>query len=438
MAREAESAGRGPVRLTIVDDNPFLRAPDGRVHPRAATFHRFAEAVVRAGPFGSARYVIPVRDGESAGASHAGSGGGREDAPDPIRLGPVDESLLRIVPSTPFEGAAGYLRRLPQMWHHNLPLLRRTLDGEHLVWIKVPGSNGAAAALMSDMLGVPRFAYVVGSVREVVAASPRSGPARLAAGGAAALHDALTAALTRTGPSVRLGPELFTSAIAAADMPAPADSGEHRPEVSDMTPPVDTGDRQPESAVGGAWRLVWAGRMAPEKGLGTLLRAVTLLIASDRDVRLTLLGDGPERPRLEAQARTLGITEAIRWEGYVGERERYLAILGESDLFVLPSLSEGVPKVLVEAMACGVPVIASAVGGIPGMLGDGQRGGLVRPADEIDLATSIRSLLEDRSTVRRFRSSGLAWAADHTAERQAERMVDWMKATFPTLPWPIR
>jgi glycosyltransferase involved in cell wall biosynthesis len=176
--------------------------------------------------------------------------------------------------------------------------------------------------------------------------------------------------------------------------------------------------------------------MAPEKGLGTLFRAVTLLLAGGRDVELTLLGDGPERSRLEAQAQTLGITEAIRWEGYVGVRERYLAALQASDLFVLPSLSEGVPKVIVEAMACGLPVVASSVGGVGALLGDGERGRLVRPGDEIDLATTIRSLLEDPATLRRFREGGMAWASDHTAERQAEKLVAWMRATFPSLPWP--
>jgi glycosyltransferase involved in cell wall biosynthesis len=185
------------------------------------------------------------------------------------------------------------------------------------------------------------------------------------------------------------------------------------------------------------WRIAWAGRMAPEKGLATLLRAVTLLVATGRDVRLSLIGDGPERPRLEAQARTLGITDSISWEGYVGERERFVAMLRESDLFVLPSLTEGVPKVLLEAMACGLPVVASAVGGIPALLDDGDRGRLLRAGDEIDLAAAIRSVLEDPSVARTFRERGVAWAAGHTAQRQAERMVDWMRATFPALPWPV-
>ncbi len=407
-----------PIRLTIIDDNPFLRTPDGRVHPRAATFHRFAEAVVRAGPFGIARYVIPVRDAEGDEES---PNGGR-----PTSSGAVDQSLLRIVPSAPFDGAADYLRRLPSMWHQNLPLLRRTLRGEHLVWIKVPGSNGAAVALVAGGLAVPRFAYVVGHVREVVAASPRTGLARFAALGAAALHDLVTSSLRRTGPSVILGTELFTSALDAADILP----------TTDLPLAVAEGGVVRQGRPGHTWRISWAGRLAPEKGLGTLLRAVTLLLANGRDVQLTLLGDGPQRPRLEAQAHILGITDAIRWEGYVADREQYLAALRESDLFVLPSLSEGVPKVLLEAMARGVPVIASAVGGIPAVLGDGQRGRLVRPNDEIELATAIHALLDDPAARQRFRAEGLTWAADHTAERQAERLVGWMRTTFPALPWP--
>ena len=403
---------RGPVRLTIVDDNSFIRDADGRVRPKAATFHRFAEAVVRAGPFGVARYVIPVRDARN------GTG------PDPRALGPVDESLLRIVPSAPFEGAAGYLMALPGMLRYNLPLLRRAVSGEHLVWIKLPASNGAAAALVADALGVARFSYVVGNVREVVGASPRSGPARVAALGAAALHDGIIGALTRTGPTVRLGAELFTSSFTAADLDQ---AGEGL-----VDPPASGG----ESSARGVTRLVWAGRMAPEKDLRTLLRAVTLLRAAGWPAQVTLIGDGPERSRLEAQARTLGISDAVTWLGYVGDRERYLAALRASDLFVLPSLSEGVPKVLVEAMACGLPVIASSAGAIPELLGGGRRGRLFRPGNEIDLAAAIRATAEDPAGLRRFRAAGVAWAADHTAERQAERLVAWMRTAFPNLPWP--
>ncbi len=398
---------RGPVRLTIVDDNPFLRGPDGRVQPRAATFHRFAEAVVRTGHFGRARYVIPV--------SEPGPGDAIETRPT------IDERLLEVVPSEPFDGAADYLRRLPVMWARNLPTLIRTIRAEHLVWIKVPGSNGPLAAYCCAAVGVRRFTYIVGSVREVVAASGRGGAQGLAAGVAAALHDASTKVLAATSPHVRLGPELFTSAVDSDELEAASAA------------------RSARSAAGRASddpiRLVWAGRVAPEKGLIELVEALTLLLARGRRIELDILGEGPERERLEARTRILGVASSVRWRGHIADRSAYLAALGEGDLFVLPSRTEGMPKALVEAMGLGLPAIATAVGGVPAMAGDGERLRLVPPGAATTLSNAIADLLDSTGEMDRLAVRGAAWARDHRAAAQAARLVDRLRESFPALPW---
>lgn len=391
-----------PIRLAILDDNPFVRSLDGRVHPRAALFHRFAEAVVGAGPFAPAAYLVPVRD----------------LAPDeaPPTLEAVDGGRLTVVPTVPFEGIEGYLRHGPALVRRNWPIIRDAIAGADLVWIKAPASNAAIVAIACRIARVPRFTWVAGSVRDVVRGQPgRSTMTAPIAWATAVAYDATTRLLERTGPAVRLDERLFTSVVRREELgPGPGR------------------DRSAD----GPCRLVWAGRIAPEKGLDDLLRAMTDLVAVGRDVRLDVVGDGPTRPALERDAAARGLDGRVRWLGYIGDRGAYLDALRAADLFVLSSRAEGLPKVVVEAMAAGVPVVATRVGAVPALLDDGRRGRLVPPGDPAALAAAIGDLADDPATRAELSQAGLAFAAAHTAEAQAARLVDWLRQTFPALPWP--
>ena len=390
------------VRLAILDDNPFVRTPAGTVHPAAATFHRFAEAVVRAGPFGRARYLIPVRELGPAD-------------PEP-RLGRVDETRLLVDPTVPYAGAADYLRRAPTLARANWPVLRRAIADTDILWIKAPASNALLAAIAARLSHVRRFAYVAGSTRDVVASQRRSGLPGIAAAGAATLYDGVTALLTWTGPAVRLDAELFTSVVDAHDV-----------EETPSEPRTRDRDRP--------WRIAWAGRMAGEKGLPDLVEAVALL-GRDDPVELLLIGDGPARPAVEREVARHGLDGRVRFLGYVADRSRYFEALRAADLFVLPSGSEGVPKVVVEAMAAGVPVVARPVGGTGDVLGHGKRGVLVERPGARALAEAVARLLADDDQRRALRAAAVEWAADRTADAQARRLVHWMATTFPGLPWP--
>jgi glycosyltransferase involved in cell wall biosynthesis len=120
----------------------------------------------------------------------------------------------------------------------------------------------------------------------------------------------------------------------------------------------------------------WTGRMVPVKGLEILLKAVAQMLAVSR-VRVLLIGDGPERTHLENLAYRLGIMDSVRFAGFVPEPQ---SLLAEMDVFALPSLHEGIPMSLLEAFAAGVPVVAAAVGGIPGMVGASGAAHLVQSA----------------------------------------------------------
>ncbi|MFI5234417.1 MAG: glycosyltransferase [Gemmatimonadales bacterium] len=161
----------------------------------------------------------------------------------------------------------------------------------------------------------------------------------------------------------------------------------------------------------------WVGRLSPEKGLDVLLDALARL--PDLPVTLAVVGGGPGRQALELHAEQLGLSGRVVWCGVVPEAVR---VFPAFDLFALSSRSEGTPVVLLEAMITGIPVVATAVGGVPDLLApDG--GVLVGPEDPAALAAAIRGTFvhpagaEVRAGIARARAQrelGVdAWAASY-------------------------
>ena len=133
----------------------------------------------------------------------------------------------------------------------------------------------------------------------------------------------------------------------------------------------------------------WIGRMTPEKGADVLVRAVAAL--TDRRVTTAMVGDGPDLIRCRELAAGLGAGEGMVWPGLVPDAGRLIAAF---DVFVLSSRSEGTPIVLFEAMAAGVPVVATGVGGVPDVVGP-REAVMVPPDDPPALAAAIRAVLAD-------------------------------------------
>jgi len=141
-----------------------------------------------------------------------------------------------------------------------------------------------------------------------------------------------------------------------------------------------------------AARLVCVARLSREKGLTVLLRAAAVLAREGLKFELALIGDGPERGALEELRRELRLDGHVRFEGWQGGAVVQARIVASRAL-VLASLSEGLPIVLMEALALGRPVIATAVGGVAELVRSGDCGWLVRPGSVLALAAAMRSAL---------------------------------------------
>ncbi len=138
--------------------------------------------------------------------------------------------------------------------------------------------------------------------------------------------------------------------------------------------------------------LLFVGRLAPVKGLPILLRALEPLKAKYPKIHLTVIGDGQGRKALEKQTRQAGLSDNVSFVGYKSQSEVAEA-LAASDLFVLPSFAEGVPVVLMEAMAARRPVVTTQIAGIPELVTDGASGLLVPPGNPEALTAAIDKIL---------------------------------------------
>ncbi len=139
-------------------------------------------------------------------------------------------------------------------------------------------------------------------------------------------------------------------------------------------------------ALGDSLRAAYVGRLAPEKGADLLVRAWPDVLAQIPGARLVLIGDGPERPRLEALIGDLGLNGSVTLVGSMADPS---AELRRANLFVLPSLEEGMSIALLEAMALGMPIVASAIPGNRALIDSGTHGRLAPPGDPPSLAAAM-------------------------------------------------
>jgi glycosyltransferase involved in cell wall biosynthesis len=145
------------------------------------------------------------------------------------------------------------------------------------------------------------------------------------------------------------------------------------------------------------------GRLSKVKCQDLLLRAFRQIGSERPEARLLLVGDGPERGPLEALARDLGLAGRVAFAGYQPQPEQYLRVM---DVFALTSRAEGMPLAILEAWASALPVVATRVGGIPGLVEDGRTGLLVDSGDEPALTQALRRVLAEPGLARRLGEAG--------------------------------
>lgn len=244
----------------------------------------------------------------------------------------------------------------------------RALDVVHVHQI---GWGLVVATLLGRLTGVPVVAHPHSGAGATVRAVRASGRSRL-----------LRWALTRVDGAIALGDEMAGQLRSLGVAPE---------RIHLIGNAVDTERFRPAAERAATPSVLYVGRLSPEKGVDVLLRAWALVLQAHPTAHLRLVGDGPERGALEALAARLGLAEGVSFAGAV--RQGLVDEYQRATIFVLPSHREGVSIALLEAMACGLPVVATAVGGTPEVVHEGVQGLLVPPGDPAALAGALRRCL---------------------------------------------
>jgi len=177
--------------------------------------------------------------------------------------------------------------------------------------------------------------------------------------------------------------------------------------------------------------VIFVGRFRPEKGVRYLIEAMEIIRQKNQQVRLILGGEGPEEDSLRQLVRQLNLEDCVDFAGQI-PNEKVPQYMAASDVFVLPSLSEGLPNVILEAMASGLPIVASKVGGVPQIIKDGENGYLIEPTRPDQIAEKVLLLLENHDLRDAISRNSIQKAKDYSWENVVWRLEEVYESCLST------
>lgn len=337
---------------------------------------------------------------------------------------PVEEQGVRFV-ALPWYPRVSAIRAMISCLRRSAGIFSAQLDHVDAVWLFGPHPVTVLFALIARRRGIPIFLGVRQDYPTYIA---NRLPSRWWAWGIVAAHvlEGTFRRLARRAPTVAVGQELARHyAGGSAPVLATGFSLVSRHDIVDL-----------DTALARCWdqhelTLLSVGRLDPEKNPHLLLDVVTQLRLRDPRWRLLIAGDGPMRPEIEARVQALGLSGAVTLLGEVANGPRLWELYRTSHLFLHISFTEGLPQVMHEAHAAGIPVIGTAVGGVPAALGDGRSGLLIPPADLDAAVAAVHRLAGDSQLRRRLVTEGLRSARqDETLEAQVERTAAFFRSAL--------
>lgn len=277
----------------------------------------------------------------------------------------------------------------------------------------------ALSTMLARFAGGPRRIFVAAHGRELLF-EPLSGVAQV-------IYDAVRALILRHADGLFPVSSYTADLLETLGAPAERITILHNGTDPATFRPADAAPLRAQLGLNGQRVLLTVGRLVGRKGIDTVLHALPDLARAVPGVTYLVAGDGPDRPRLEALARRLGVDESVRFVGSVNGAEDLRDHYNACDVFVMPAREappdvEGFGIVFLEAGACGKPVVGARAGGVPDAIRHGETGLLVAPDDAPALAASLSHLLHDEAEADRLGRRGrqrvveeATW--DHVAER---------------------
>jgi glycosyltransferase involved in cell wall biosynthesis len=386
------------MKLGIVYHMPFWRDAGGTLREVEGSFARYVDS------------LAPYFDEISLCApelSSAPSGEGTALRSRNVTLAALPE----------FAGPAQFYPRLATI----LPRLFRWVGSIDLLHCRVPTPAAVFAFQAARLRRRPAFVLVVGDLRALLPSMPYRG-----------IKKVLWRAYTEFEETnvQRMADHALTFANGAALAAKHTRAG--RPVIETTTTTVHAAEiaTRADTCLGAPIRILTVSRIEPRKGLRVLPAVVRELVDSGIEVQLEVVGPtsgGPgeaERAAIVSEAARLDVGDRVTLTGAVA-LDRLLPMYAGHDVFVLPTLpGEGIPRVLLEAMSAGLPIVATRVAGIPGLVAHDINGLLVEQPTAAALSASVSRIVHDGALRQRLIAQGYDTARKHTLEAQAARMME--------------
>jgi glycosyltransferase involved in cell wall biosynthesis len=320
---------------------------------------------------------------------------------------------VKVLPRLGYGTAISFYKKVPFNILKHFQLLKKHISGADTVLLVAPACTLPLSYFICRILKKPLALYIVGDVVEVIRQDKSHILIKCLKLSAAKWEWLVTRYISKKHTTFCLGSSIYNKLsktgynLKSAMTSLVADDAIIPPDEGTLNSPV---------------QILSVSRLSKEKGIHVALEAISN-IYKETPVVYTIIGDGPELEGLKDLASQLGLNSAnVIFTGYLEQsqiREHYI----NSDIFVLPSLSEGIPKVILDAMAAAIPIISTRVGGIPDLLSeDSSRGWLVQPNNAKELESALQDCINNSAARHMKVLNANSFIKDHTAEKEASRI----------------
>lgn len=375
---------------------PFWQAADGSVWEAEGSFGRYVDSL--APYFDEIVLSVPVFDQPQPAGSRLRS------------------ANVRLAPLPYFPGPRQFYPMLPVMQRRLRDFVRQC----DVIHLRVPTPAAIFAFRLARAARKPVFLLVVGDYQALLPHLGYRGLKKLLFGAYVAFEEwALRHMTTRA----------LTFANGAALREKHERQGATVIETKTTTLSLADISSRTDTCGGGPIRCLTVSRIDPRKGLRVLPEVVAALVAGGHDVTIDIVGPtvgqigDTERDAIAAEARRLGVEDRVRLRGTI-PLDQLMPLYQQYDAFVLPTQpGEGIPRVLLEAMAAGLPIVTTGVSGIRSLVRHGENGLLIDESSAEAIATGLEQIMSDAALRRRIIDGGYRTARVHTLERQAASMM---------------
>jgi len=320
-----------------------------------------------------------------------------------------------IVPLKPYSGVMEYYSKLPFYLIKNSLAMFSAIRKSDVVFLRIPSMNAILAFTLSLIFKKKIVTYCVGNEVEIVSEGGRYSGKYIGsvALGIAKFHRLKQKMIVKKASvAFFLGSELRDKL-----------GGTNKNSHITFTSLIRSSDITYRSVcTKKEINLLYIGRLGHEKGIHYLIEAYKNIAKTKKNVKLFIAGDGECLRELQEDIALSGLTSNVIFLGHQTREEIDRTFLN-CDIMILPSLSEGVPKVLLEAMTKGLPVVATSVGGIPDIIENMKNGVLVPSKSHEEITKAVELIIDDRDLRENIVKNGYSFVKEHTMEKQAKQIA---------------